>query len=163
MRADDVQRMFDYITEIGNEDTFIFINPEAMETLESEEKYIKDCVKKMADKEMVKLLAFEGETLVGVVDVTKLTRRQKHVGQLGVSVLKSHRGDGIGKQLMQLAIKRAQQDMGVSQIVLGCFANNDVGLGLYGKLGFKEYGRWPKGVLYKDDYIDEILMYKDLS
>ena len=159
----DANLMFDYITEIGLEDTFIFINPDSMETFESEEKYVQHCVNQVANKKMVKLLAFNGELLVGVADICKLDKRQQHLGRFGITLRKPYRGEGIGKALVLRTIDLAKRDLGISKVILGCFANNQIGLSLYKSLGFEEYGRMPEGVLYKGEYIDEVLMYKDLN
>lgn len=158
----DLDMLYDYITELGNEDTFILINPQHMETYESEMKYVQNCIKKIGNDEMVKLLAFDNELLIGVADVTRLERRQQHIGRLGITLRKEHRGDGIGRKFMELVIQKSIDILKIKQVVLGCFANNQIGLNLYKSLGFKEYGRWPKGILYQDEYIDEILMYKHI-
>ena len=163
LKPDDVDYLFDYITEIGMEDTYIHVNPKSLITYDEEIKYVADCVEKIANKKMIKLLAFLEDELIGVVDINVQPRRMQHIGLLGITVKKAYRGDGIGKQLMELAIKEAEEKLNLTQITLGCFANNTVGLALYKKLGFTEYGRLPKGIFRKGDYIDKVLMHKEIT
>ncbi|MBU2052305.1 GNAT family N-acetyltransferase, partial [Patescibacteria group bacterium] len=73
------------------------------------------------------------------------------------------RGQGIGLKIAQKTIQLAKEKLGIKQVVLNCFANNKIGINFYKKLGFKKHGLHPKAVLYKNQYIDEILFYKDLE
>lgn len=160
---DDVDRLFGYITELGMEDTYIHANPQSLITYEEELEYVTDSIKKIANKQMIKLLAFFEDELIGIVDVTVQPRRMQHVGRLGITIKKAYRGDGIGKQLMRIAIIGAEASLNLNQIILGCFANNAVGLALYNTLGFKEYGRLPKAVQRQGKYIDEVLLHKEIN
>lgn len=163
LSPNDVDALYAYITEIGMEDTFIHVNPASLITHDEEVKYVADTLENIANKKMVKLLAFFEDELIGVVDIKVQPRRMQHIGMLGITVKKAYRGDGIGKKLVELAIKEAEEKLNLSQITLGCYANNTVGLALYQKLGFSEYGRLPKGVLRQGNYIDEVLFHKELK
>lgn len=163
LAPNDVDRLYNYITELGMEDTYIHVNPQSLFTDEEEITYVTDCMKKIANRQMIKLLAFHDDELIGVVDVNVQPRRMQHIGMLGITIKKALRGDGIGKKLIQLAIKEAEEKLSLTQITLGCYANNKVGLALYENMGFKEYGRLPKGIFRKGDYIDEVLMYKEIN
>jgi RimJ/RimL family protein N-acetyltransferase len=163
INQNDVDSLFDYITEIGKEDTFIEINPNSLVTYEEEGKYVSDCLEKIAKKEMLVLLAFFEDELIGSVSVEVQLRRKQHIGMLGIAIKKNFRGDGIGKKLMELAINEAKTKLSVTQITLGCYANNNAGLALYKKLGFSEYGRLPKGVFRQGAYVDEVLFRKEIT
>ncbi len=163
LTLNDVDCLFDYITELGKEDTYILVNPESLVTYEEEVEYVAHSVDKIANKKMIKLLAFCGDELMGVLDVTVQARRKQHIGMLGITIKKAYRGDGIGKKLMQIALKEAEVKLGLHQIILGCFANNAVGLTLYNTLGFKEYGRLPRAVRHQGKYVDELLLHKEIN
>lgn len=34
---------------------------------------------------------------------------------------------------------------------------------MYKQFGFTEYGRLPRGYLHRDQFVDQILMYKNIS
>ncbi|MGC8628855.1 MAG: GNAT family N-acetyltransferase [Candidatus Micrarchaeia archaeon] len=47
-------------------------------------------------------------------------------------------------------------------IELEVYANNPAARHLYEKLGFVEAGKLPKAAVFKGEYVDSILMYKEL-
>ncbi len=86
--------------------------------------------------------------------------RHDHVGIFGITVSKEFRSEGIGKILMQTVIEEAKKGIaGLTMIELHCFSTNTAGLALYEKLGFKECGRLPGGILHRGEYVDNVMMY----
>lgn len=162
-RKTDLTILFEYINGLGKEDTYIFINPDEPVTYQEERKYLQSSLKKVQNKSQITYLAFHERQLIGVVDVKRLDRRQRHIGRFGITLKPKYRHDGIGQQLAEYIIQEAQQSLGIKQAILGVFANNKIAYKLYRKLGFQEYGSLPHGVLYKGQYIDEILMHKLLE
>jgi len=51
------------------------------------------------------------------------------------------RGKGYGKQMLQLAIRKAKDEFGAKRITLGVFDNNPVALHCYESVGFKVIGK----------------------
>ena len=68
----------------------------------------------------------------------------KHRAELGISILKEYWGLGLGKALMQACIQCARE-AGYVQLELNVVAENERALSLYKSLGFKEFGRNPRG------------------
>ena len=88
--------------------------------------------------------------------------RQKHRCQVGITILKEHWGKGIGTGLFILLIAAARE-AGFEQMELEVVSDNERGIRLYEKMGFKEYGRRPNSFKYKDGtYADMTLMALDL-
>jgi len=88
--------------------------------------------------------------------------RQKHRCQVGITILKEHWGKGIGTGLFILLIAAARE-AGFEQMELEVVSDNERGIKLYEKMGFKEYGRRPNSFKYKDGtYADMTLMSLDL-
>ena len=50
------------------------------------------------------------------------------------------RGKGYGKQMLQLAIRKAEDDFGAERITLGVFDNNPTALHCYASVGFQVTG-----------------------
>ena len=50
------------------------------------------------------------------------------------------RGKGYGKQMLQLTIRRAKDELGAQRITLGVFDNNLIALHCYASVGFKVIG-----------------------
>lgn len=73
------------------------------------------------------------------------------------------RGEGVGSLLVNQARELARDELGLQQLQLAVRA----GVGLetfYGRLGWREVGRWPGALrLAADDYRDEVLMHLPLT
>lgn len=72
-----------------------------------------------------------------------------------VAVLKSHRGQGIGRELMRHVIKESVENPAINQIKLGAQIS---AAEFYTRLGFEKIG-----ALYMDAGIEHIDMIKDVS
>jgi len=159
-KMDDVLAMTEYMNEISKEDTFIRFSGEQL-TVEEETVYLTDVIKKMEQGIAVKVLAFIDSKMVGNADVVGQEKRSKHVAVLGLTVKKDFRNEGIGKEMLVTLIDLAKQ-MGFLQVRLSCFANNTLACDLYKAFGFSVVGQIPKQILYKGDYVDELIMTKPL-
>jgi ribosomal protein S18 acetylase RimI-like enzyme len=82
----------------------------------------------------------------------------KHVGVLGIIVKKKYRDMGIGKHLIDMAIRQSKKLSNKEKIVLSCFSTNDRALYLYQKMGFKTIGVRKKQFYMESQYFDEVLM-----
>lgn len=81
----------------------------------------------------------------------------RHVGEVGLWVLKPYRRRGIGRRLMEWMLGWAGQT-DLEKVVLRVFSTNDAALALYARLGFVEEGRRARQFKTGDGYADEILM-----
>lgn len=155
----DAKAFSDYINELVEEDTFI---SSRKQTVEEEKGYIKSMLKKITDNKEIHIVAFDGEKKIGSVDIFNLGVRKEHLGELQINILKSFRRQGLGKILIDEAIKLAKEKLNLKLIILTCFSVNNVAKELYLKKGFKQYGLLPKAIKYKNQYINEIQMYKEI-
>lgn len=159
---EDTQKMLDFINMLSKERTFIRFQGEQL-TFEEELKYVEDVIKKINEGRAIKLLAFFGSDLVGVVDITMKDRTEKHLGVLGITVAKDFRGEGVGKLLMEKVLEEAKKNLTDLEIVtLEAFGNNEMAISMYKKMGFVEYGLLPDGVKLEKGYVDHLYMYKKL-
>lgn len=81
----------------------------------------------------------------------------RHVGTLGMGILKEHRGQGIGRRLMETTIEAARK-LGIEKIELTVYASNRNALRLYESLGFGVEGTKRKGRFVDGVYDDIVLM-----
>ena len=87
--------------------------------------------------------------------------RNRHVGQMGISILPEYRNNGLGTAIMQTMIDWATEHPVIEKLALGVWAKNTPAIALYEKMGFIEEGRKVKEVKYADGtYDDCILMYR---
>lgn len=160
---DDAPLMRDYINTLSKEQTFIRFQGEKV-SLGHEAKYIRSQLKRITKKTTVELLVFCNNTLMGISSVDMKDKTESHEGVFGISLAKEYRGEGIGKKFMQLVLEEAEKNIPQLRIVtLGVFENNPLAKSMYEKFGFKEYGRLPKGILHKGEYVDHIYMYKNIK
>ena len=162
-KRSDIQLMFYYVNRLSSEQTFISYQGEQV-SLDFETRYLNNQLELIANKLGVTLLAFSEDTLVGVSSINMKERTSKHTGIFSLSVDADFRGEGIGRNLMEMVLKEAEEKLPSLQIVvLSLFASNAKAREMYEKFGFKEYGRLPKGLLYKGEYIDHEFMYKNIK
>ena len=77
----------------------------------------------------------------------------------GLYVKKEYRGQGLAKQLVEFILQYAKKKK-ISQIYLGCNANNINAINLYKKFGFKVFATRPKYVRINNIFFDDFLMVK---
>lgn len=88
--------------------------------------------------------------------------RARHRAGVGISILKSHWGMGVGTVMMQAMIEAAKTTA-LEQLELDVVSTNETAICLYKKVGFTEYGRHPRMMKYRDGtYADTVLMMLEL-
>ncbi|HEY9229199.1 MAG TPA: GNAT family protein [Gemmatimonadaceae bacterium] len=100
----------------------------------------------------------EADTVVGWCDIVRHDLEGfRHVGKLGMGLLPSARGAGVGTRLATTAIERAW-DAGLERIELEVFASNKTAIKLYHRIGFAEEGVKRRARKIDDAYDDNIVM-----
>jgi RimJ/RimL family protein N-acetyltransferase len=163
LEESDFQTVYDWVKKVEAEDTFVLINAKEPITVEEEQEFFKNLIKGIKNKLRISIGAWDGENYIGNCSIEKMGKRQGHVGSLGITILKDYRSAGIGRKLLEYALEEAKKELGITKVVLNCFANNKVGCQFYDSLGFKSYGRLEKAILYQGKLEDEIMFYKDLE
>lgn len=85
-----------------------------------------------------------------------------HTAMVGIGMLASWKGCGLGFALMDEAIKWAREKSDLEMLWLKVYAENEPGIQLYRKCGFVEYGRLPGMFKQNGRYHDEVSMYLSL-
>ena len=101
------------------------------------------------DDTVIGLLALEGAPLMRLYDVARLT----------MAVTPAHRGEKVGRELMQYAMACADASGLIRKIELLTRANNERAIRLYKSLGFVEEGRLRARLRIEDgSYLDDVCM-----
>ncbi|WP_462421626.1 N-acetyltransferase family protein [Salinicoccus sp. Marseille-QA3877] len=99
--------------------------------------------------------------IVGILNLRQNPRKKfEHVCQFGVSLQPQYAGHGIGTELIDRAVKHAEESKVLEKIVLDVFSNNEGAIRFYERLGFVQEGRQKDQVKLKDGYTDLIQMAK---
>lgn len=158
----DTKIMCDYINELSKEKTYITWQGEEI-SMEHEEKYLKGQLEKIKKNETVQLLLFVNGELSGISAIDLGERVKSHIGVFGITITQKYRGKGFGKLLMKLTLEEALKNLPKLKIItLEVFAENEKAINMYKNFGFIEYGKLPGGNLYKEKFLDDIQMYKNV-
>ena len=103
---------------------------------------------------------FVGGALSGIVGFRRERRENtRHKGHIwGVYVAAEAQGQGLGKRMMQEAIRRAARMDGLEQINLAVVSGNPAARSLYISLGFVSYGLERRAVFVNGEYLDDEYM-----
>ena len=115
-------------------------------------------------KNAIEIAAFIDGRIVGTAGIDPIGDKEKlrHRADFGIAVEKAYWGRGIGKALTLACIECARQ-AGYLQIELEVVAENASAVRLYESVGFREYGRNPKGFRARSGWQTLILMRLELD
>jgi RimJ/RimL family protein N-acetyltransferase len=83
----------------------------------------------------------------------------KHIGEFGMLILKDYWGQGIGKELLRIMEEFASQ-IGITRIEAKVRCNNERGIALYQRNGFKIEGMREEGAFIDGKFINEYFIAK---
>jgi len=106
----------------------------------------------------------EGEVIGGFSIAPSFTGRASHIANAKYMVKASHRGRGIGKQLVVASLEIAKQ-LGFEAMQFNLvLEQHEVARKLYDKLGFRIIGQIPSAVRNRDGtYQDGLIMFRELN
>jgi len=97
--------------------------------------------------------------IIGQCEISNLDwDAASHIGSLGIIVNQKYRDLGIGRYLIDLAIRESKKLNNKEKIILSCFATNKRALKLYKNMGFKIVGVRKKQYYMNSTYYDEVIM-----
>ena len=96
--------------------------------------------------------------VVGSCSLRLGARRQRHLGQIGISVRDDYAGQGIGSALMAAVIDLAENWLGLTRLELQVYTDNARAIQLYEKFGFQIEGTMRRQALSDGAYVDAHFM-----
>ena len=109
--------------------------------------------------------AFDGDELAGIVGLAFEPREKaRHkVTLFGMYVNAGHQRNGLGRRLVEAALKEARKQPRLKLIQVTVTAGNDAAFALYQRCGFIQYGLEPLAVRVGVEYFDKIHMWRELK
>ena len=100
------------------------------------------------------------ETLIGTVGFYRdVGMKRRHRGHIwGMFVASEWQGQGVGKALLEEALKRAGSIVGLKSVLLSANSTQNAARRLYKSLGFEVYGIEPEALEVDGRYYDEEFM-----
>lgn len=161
-KVEDAQAILDYLDQIGKESDNLTFGEEGIGyTYEDEVKLIQSFEENLNS---TMYLAIDHNKIVSIGNLSASKReRTKHISILGISVLKSHWNQGIGKMMMKTLIEFAKQAPDTKSIHLEVRSDNEVAIRLYQSVGFVKNSTIANMMFIKRKYYDIDLMILDLE
>ena len=132
-------------------------------TLETELKdysYMKKWFDSHNGRYKVIIAEYEGH-IVGWASLNQYNNRCAYdgVADLSVYISRNYRGKGIGKKLL-VGMDALAKENGFHKIVLFTFPFNQLGQGLYNKMGYREVGIFKNQGMIDGEFVDVMVMEK---
>lgn len=142
--ASDGQAVFENFNQTHAETDYLLSYPdENSYDAEQEAQFLNEKTESPNEIEIIAIIDGKIAGTAGIEAVGK-KYKLKHRAEFGISILKEYWGLGLGTVLTKACIQCAK-DAGYDQLELDVVAENKRAVALYEHLGFKEFGRNPKG------------------
>lgn len=152
----DAAPVLDYLNVVSGETDFLAFAPgEFGMTTDEEAAHIR---RLYADRTGFMLKAVVDNEIASLAGVQRGHRpRVRHVGLLGISVLKKFWGTGVGPAICRQVLVEAKA-MGLGRVELRVREDNLRAVRLYQRLGFRQEGRLRSSFVVADKPYDELIM-----
>jgi ribosomal protein S18 acetylase RimI-like enzyme len=109
--------------------------------------------------------AMDEDRLVGTValEFSSKPKTSHRAHLIGMYVLHSHRGQGLGRRLVDTALAHAAQRPGVAVITLTVTEGNGPAVALYEAAGFRAFGVEPMALKTPGGYKAKVHMWKEIT
>lgn len=160
VKLTDAQAVIDYMKIVNQETKNLTREVDEFKfTVEQEEKIIQNAID---SEDNYMCTVWYGAKLISLSGIHGSSlKRLKHRVNLGISILQEYNNLGLGTALMKLLIEKAKE-LGKTKIELDVRKDNPNAIKVYKRVGFEVEGIRKKGFKVDNEYIDLILMGRDL-
>ena len=136
----------------------IWLSPGVIEyTLQSEERTVKEVLKKLINDESKTLVALISNEPAGCAKIHFMKGRRNHTAELVIFIDPNYHSMGIGTKLMDAVIKIIKKKK-LKRLELEINVDNKKAIGLYKKFGLKKEGRKIKASQRGNKLVDNFVM-----
>ena len=160
-READAQRLLDYLKTTSGETRFLIREPdEVTMTEEDERRFIR--MQNESERDVMLLAFYDGEFAGNGSLMGMGPSRYRHRAGVAIVLFQAYTGLGIGRVMMEALLAIAREH-GIEQVELEVVADNASAVRLYESVGFREFGRNPRGFRAKHGWQELILMRLELD
>jgi putative acetyltransferase len=151
----DADALVDLAEQVGSEEGRWILTSSSWRSVGEERRYLK-AVQRHADAAV--FVVEDDGRIVGRLSLARDPHpSSQHVADLGLMVSAGHRRRGIGKALLEQAVRWARES-GVRKLELHVFPWNEPALRLYESFGFEREGLRRDHYARDGEYVDAVLM-----
>jgi RimJ/RimL family protein N-acetyltransferase len=151
----DADALVDLTEPVGSEEGRWILTSSSWRSVGEERRYLK-AVQRHADAAV--FVVEDDGRIVGRLSIARDPHpSSQHVADLGLMVSAGHRRRGIGKALLEQAVRWARES-GVRKLELHVFPWNEPALRLYESFGFEREGLRRDHYARDGEYVDAVLM-----
>lgn len=154
---DDAEKLLNCIkTYVPQSDYIPKLEQEIKLTIEQAKEWINSFL--INDNSLLLVTEYENE-IIGNIDLTGNRRKiMEHTAVIGMGMLKEWRNSGLGTGLLKSTIEWATENSILELLWLQVYTDNELGLGLYRKMGFEESGIMKNFFKQDNKYFDNLTM-----
>lgn len=158
----DARAILGLMRHVGRETGYLNYGPEGSDLSVVQQKALIENYKALDN--CVLLVIEVDDQIIGMANLAGLDQnKQKHVAEIGISIIKEYWGVGIGSFLLEALLDYAEE-AGLRVLTLEVVVENERAIHLYERFGFEKKGRLSQrlkdGYRYLDTYIMEKVLVK---
>lgn len=158
----DARAILGLMRHVGRETGYLNYGPEGSDLSVVQQKALIENYKALDN--CVLLVIEVDDQIIGMANLAGLDQnKQKHVAEIGISIIKEYWGVGIGSFLLEALLDYAEE-AGLRVLTLEVVVENERAIHLYERFGFEKKGRLSQrlkdGYRYLDTYIMEKVLIK---
>lgn len=155
-QPEDAQKIVEFLNKVGGETDFLTFGLNEFPLNAKEERtIIANCIRE--DRNLMLVGKLNHKIITQLFLETSSQQRLKHIGNLGLSVLRECWGQKIGSQMLSCAIDWAKEKK-LSKLQLQVRTDNHSAIQLYKKFGFVCEGTISKALRIGNRDYDDYLM-----
>ena len=159
--ADDAEAVYIFGRQLLSETSLMLLYPDERAKSIDDMRFVIQRFQEMPRHFLIN--AWDGDICVGeALCMGGQFERNKHAGRVGLGILSSHYGRGVGKGLMQ-TIERVAETNGIIRLDLTVMEHNTRAHHLYLSMGYKDEGINQHSLFVDDKWVNEIMMAKLLD
>lgn len=145
-----------------DENSQLFTGFESRPTRRQESEWLRELLTRTRGGGTICILAEADGEIVGNGEIVRGEYAEtKHHGRLALTISGTHRGLGIGREIIEILVREARR-RGLKTVHVEFLSTNKAALHAYRKAGFKKVGTIPRKVYRNGRFLDSLIMARNV-